>query len=154
MHPTMLPVVTGSVVICAILFSHLVVCEVTEDEIEKNCEEKFGVDESIFVDIDGDGNEDAIDEFDITLKDEENEDHRCFIECLMEGYGYIKNGRLDVDFLVEEVLIELEEEGIEIDVDELRGDIAFCADQHAEGKCSTSYTIAKCLFNLQKKRRR
>ena len=41
----------------------------------------------------------------------------------------LKDGKLDVEFVIEEVLLELEEEGIRVDEHELRKDISFCAVQ-------------------------
>ncbi|KAJ9583698.1 hypothetical protein L9F63_021959 [Diploptera punctata] len=155
MHSAMFRVLL-TFALCFLLSSKKVIAESQEDEVEEKCKQEFGVDDSIFVDSrsEGDEDEEAFEEFDVTLKDENNENHRCFIQCLMEGYGYVKHGVLNVDFIVEEVLIELEEEGIKVDERELRRDIKFCARQEAEGKCNNTYQMVKCLFNLQKKKRR
>ncbi|PSN36143.1 hypothetical protein C0J52_24059 [Blattella germanica] len=38
----------------------------------------------------------------MTLKDENNEKGRCFIDCLMKKFGIYKNGVLDVDAVLEQ----------------------------------------------------
>ncbi|XP_069694841.1 uncharacterized protein [Periplaneta americana] len=120
-----------------------------EDEVERNCMMQYKVDDSIFVNP---GDEDE--GFDITLKDESNEDHRCFVQCLLEGYQFMRNGKLDIMYVMEMIMRELEEEDVDIEPKLLHAHISSCAARVGEGKCNTAYLIIKCLSGVSSEERR
>jgi hypothetical protein len=114
-----------------------------DEAVEKKCKATFNVDDSIYVEGKSGNDEDVI-----TLKDEKNENHRCYVQCLMEGYGYIKDGELDQEFLMQEVLKDLAKKSGNADNQKLKEAVKTCAEKTGDGKCDKEYQIAKCMFNV------
>ncbi|KAJ9583697.1 hypothetical protein L9F63_021958 [Diploptera punctata] len=112
---------------------------------EKICQEKYHVTDDIFVKNLADG--ETYEEFDITLKDETNEDHRCYVECLMTEFGFIDNGIVELDALIALAVLELKKKDKEVEPSSLKTEVVSCTSNYAEeGQCIISYHAARCLF--------
>ncbi|XP_069694833.1 uncharacterized protein [Periplaneta americana] len=133
-------------IVCILLYVNKAVS--TETEEEKRCKEKYKVDDDIFV---KDGPIDhPHDAYDVTLKDESNADHRCYVQCLMVEFGYMNDGVVDLDSVINFVEKELKKANVDVDAVKLKADVASCTAKAGEGECMVGYHILKCLYNLTK----
>lgn len=114
-----------------------------DEAVENKCKATFNVDESVFVEGKSGYDEDVI-----ILKDEKNENHRCFVKCLMEGFGYIKDGELDQEMVMQEVLKDLAEKSANPETQKVKEAIKACAQKTSDEKCDKVYQIAKCITNV------
>nr|AMA98162.1 chemosensory protein [Blattella germanica] len=124
----------------------------TEEEIkelEKKCQDKHSVGDDIFIKHEKE-ELDSFEEFDITLKDDTVENHRCYVECLLSEFGLMKDGILELDALVHLTEVEMNKRSITIDSAKLKADVVTCTAEVAEGHCMVSYHAVKCLYNWTK----
>nr|AMA98149.1 chemosensory protein [Blattella germanica] len=90
------------------------------------------------------------------LEDESDIKKKCTVECLLLGYGMIKDGQLDVTSVLDfakPMLEHIQQEGGEIDEENLKENISKCSDTVSgeEENCTSSYETWVCLHDVMTK---
>ncbi|XP_069694867.1 general odorant-binding protein 56a-like [Periplaneta americana] len=108
------------------------------EKIQEKCKEKFGL-----------SNEDLYDATRQMLKGEPvDESKRCFMECVLTEQGLVKDGKLNKEAFIEEILEDADKKGIKDYERKLSAGIERCSKSGGEGKCAVSYNSWSCLLNF------
>ncbi|KAJ9583696.1 hypothetical protein L9F63_021957 [Diploptera punctata] len=88
------------------------------EEIRKKCQEEHGITDEMFMELR---------KKEMILEDDADEPRKCIIECLLLGFGLIKEGEVDVTTVMniaKPILENIEkDQGREIDEEGLKDDI-------------------------------
>ncbi|XP_069696718.1 uncharacterized protein [Periplaneta americana] len=78
----------------------------------------------------------------------EDERKRCYIVCVEEGGGFFKDGKLDVDHVVNDIFDMFARNDGKFNEDKFRTDVNQCAMKEGEGKCAAAYNASICLSHI------
>ncbi|XP_067005204.2 uncharacterized protein [Anabrus simplex] len=81
----------------------------------------------------------------LAVPDETNEVNRCFVQCLLQKFGAIKDGNFNTDGTIQAIETAAQQVGRRVNTARVNAAIRSCLSKDGAGNCMKIYLISKCI---------